>query len=357
LTLEICNVSKRLGLFSLGPLNINIDKEILVIIGPTGSGKTSLLNIIAGILKPDKGNIWLEGKNITKQPTESRKIGYVFQHPSLFPHLTTYNNIVFGLGRRKQDTENVSTVKKVIDDLGIGDLLDRKIDYLSGGEMQKVSLARMLVMQPKIILLDEPLANLDFPTRDKLRIELRNILRKLKIPVIHVSHFEEDVYALADSIAVMDKGKIETSGNIEQILKFQNTISSEFLNKVTALGNYLIGLVINSEDDLTSFKIGSTVLYTVGKFIPKSRIGVIVKKEDIILARDKVKTSARNMIYARVENIIRISNNVDVHLKSDELTLISRITRRAADELNLTAGDHIYVIFKASSPHLIREEN
>lgn len=360
MTLEILDISKSFGHFTLGPLSLKIEKDVMVILGPTGSGKTTLINLIAGILKPDNGRIISDGIDITDKEIESRKVGYVFQDPILFPHLDVYGNILFGLRRKeRENTERRTLVRKIIDDLGITHLLKRSVDGLSGGEMQKISLARMLVLSPKIILLDEPLSHLDALTRDKLRIELRSILRKQRLPTIYVTHFEEDIYALSDSIAILNNGKIEERGNIEQILNSNTTplsTSHSFLHMVTSGDNYISGKVINSENGLAAFKVGSNILYTVGKFSPESRIGVMVKREDIIISRDKIKTSARNMVYAEVVDIIFTSNAVDVYLKSGELKLISRITKIAAEELAIVIGNHLYAIFKASAPHLIREE-
>ncbi len=360
MTLEILDILKNFGHFTLGPLSLKIEKEVMVILGPTGSGKTTLINLIAGILKPDNGRIISDGIDITDKEIESRKVGYVFQDPILFPHFDVYGNILFGLRRKeRENTERRTLVRKIIDDLGIGHLLKRSVDGLSGGEMQKISLARMLVLSPKIILLDEPLSHLDASTRDKLRIELRSILRKQRLPTIYVTHFEEDIYALSDSIAILNNGKIEERGKIEQILNSNTTplsASHSFLYTVTSGDNYISGKVINSENDLAAFKVGSNILYTVGKFSPESRIGVMVKREDIIISRDKIKTSARNMVYAEVVDIIHTSNAVDIYLKSGELKLISRITKNATEELAIVIGNHVYAIFKASAPHLIREE-
>src|SRR6187200_779024 len=300
MVLELVNIRKNFGKFVLGPLNLTVNNDVMVILGPTGSGKTSLINLIAGILSPDNGNIILNGIEITKQPIEKRKVGYVFQDPSLFPHLNVYNNILFGLRRKERESkEKIIHIKKIIDDLDIAHLLDRIIDDLNGGEKQILSLARILVLNPNVILMDEPLSHIDFLARDKLRIELRSILRNQQIPTIYVTHFEEDIYALADSIAFLDKGKIEESGTLKEILNSYTrpTSPSLFFNKIISAGNYLTGEVIKCQNDLTEFKVGSIILYTIGKFLPKSKIGVIIKREDIILSKEKIRTSARNIVF------------------------------------------------------------
>lgn len=358
MVLNIINVTKKFDDFSLGPINAIFDNNITVVIGSTGSGKTTLINLIAGILKPDTGQIMIDTIDITKQAIEDRKIGYVFQDPLLFPHLKVYDNILFGLRKKERKLkEKITYTKKIIDELGIHHLLDRNINNLSGGERQKISLARMLVLNPKIILLDEPLSHIDPIGREKLRRELRSILKKQMVPTIYVTHFEEDVYSLADSIIILENGKIEQNGTFEDLLNNNMRSSSEFTEKILAIGNYLIGEVIYSQDNLTKVKVGENILYAIGKFFCKSQIGMIVKREDILLSREKIITSARNIIIVKITDIRYTLNMVDVYLRSTNLNLVARITKDAAKELEITIGEHIYAIFKASAPHLIRQEN
>jgi len=357
MTLEIIDLTIIFHSFTLGPLSLSIDEGIMVVLGPTGSGKTTLINSIAGILSPDNGKIILNGLDITKVPIESRKIGYVFQDSALFPHLNVNQNILFGMTSREiQNEERITSVRKIIGDLGIDNLLHRRIDSLSGGELQKVSLAQMLVRKPKIILLDEPLSHLDPPTRDKLRIELRTILKKQRIPAIYVTHFEDDVLALADSVSILNNGRLEGTGDLEQILNSSQP-SSSFLSHLTSGTNYVTGKVVKSEEGLTSFEIGSHLLYTLGEFPIGTKIGVILRHEDIILSKEKIKTSARNILFVQVTDIVYKSNVVDIHLKINGLEIVSRITKLAMKDLDISINDKIYAIFKASAPHLVRKEN
>lgn len=357
MTLEIIDLTIIFHSFKLGPLSLSMDEGIMVVLGPTGSGKTTLINSIAGILSPHKGKIILNGLDITKIPIESRKVGYVFQDSALFPHLNVNQNILFGLTSREiENEERITMVRKIIGDLGIDNLLHRKIDGLSGGELQKVSLAQMLVRKPKIILLDEPLSHLDPPTRDKLRIELRNILKKQRIPAIYVTHFEEDVLALADSVSILNNGRLEVTGDLEQILNSSQP-SPSCLSHLTFNANYITGQVVKSEDGLTSFEIGSHLVCTLGEFPIGTKIGVILRYEDIILSKEKIKTSARNILFVRVADIVHRSNVVEIHLKINGLEIVSRITKLAMKDLDISINDNVYAIFKASAPHLVRKEN
>ncbi len=355
--MEIIDLTISFQSFELGPVSLSIDDGIMVVLGPTGSGKTTLINLIAGILSPDNGKIVLDGVDITKIPIESRKVGFVFQDSTLFPHLNVHQNILFGLTSDEvHNEERIRMVRKIIEDLGIDNLLNRKIDSLSGGESQKVSLAQMLVTKPKIILLDEPLSHLDPPTRDKLRIELRTILKKQRVPTIYVTHFEEDVLALADSISILNNGKLVGTGDIEQILNSSHS-TAPFFAQVTSGANYISGVVVKSEDGLTLFRVGSHLLNTLGEFSVGTKIGVIVRREDIILSKEKIRTSARNILFIQVVDIVQKSNLVDIHLRIDGLEVVSRITKSAMKDLKISINDYIYAIFKASAPHLVREEN
>jgi len=355
LVLELVGVTKRFPGFALGPLNLKIDREVLVVIGPTGSGKTTFLNLIAGLTRPDVGSVILDGFDITRLPLESRKIGYVFQNPSLFPHLNVYDNIVFGLSKRdRQDkTHSVSTL---LDDMGLSQLSDRSIVGLSGGEMQKVAIARMLVVEPRILLLDEPLVHLDPSIRRKLRLELRRILRNQAVPVIYVTHFEDDVYALADSVIVLRNGLIESFGRLDVIL---SSNSSPFISELVEGSNYIEGTVVESRNGIAVIKVGFHLLKTLGEYSVNSRVGILVRPEEIILSKDAIKTSARNVIKTNVVAIKKdLANSmIEVQLQTDSLNLRCRITMEAQNDLALVKNDQIYAIFKATSPQVVREES
>jgi molybdopterin-binding protein len=353
LVLELVGLTKKFPGFSLGPLNLEINREVLVMIGPTGSGKTTFLNLIAGMIRPDEGSVILDGSDITDLPLESRRIGYVFQTPNLFPHLNVYDNIVFGLSKRKRRDKD-HYVEKLLEQMGLSPLSDRGIQGLSGGEMQKVSIARMLVIEPKIILLDEPLVHLDPFIRRKLRLELRRILRMQGIPAIYVTHFEDDVYALADSVVVLRNGRIESAGRLEAIL---SSNSAPFISEIVEGSNYIEGTVVESKNGIAVMKVGLHLLKTLGEYSVNSRIGILVRPEEILLSKEAIKTSARNVIKAKVAGIKEMASMADVQLRTDSLHLRCRVTVEARNELALMKDDQIYAIFKATSPQVVREES
>ena len=333
-------------------------------IGPTGSGKTTLLNLIAGLLKPNQGSIIIDGLDITNKPIESRRLGYTFQNPSLFPHLNVYENIVFGLDKKGKKENNIQ-IMNFLKDLGISHLINRRIQGLSGGEMQKVSLARMLITKPKVMLMDEPLAHLDNPTKRRLRLDLRRVLKTQRVPVIYVTHFEEDVYALADSVSTLHNGVIEYTDKLESILvnsSFSSSSfysSSSFLSNVSTGSNYLEGKVVRSHAGVTIFSIGSHLLETLGNYRVGSKVGILLRPEDIILSKENVNTSARNVVRAKIISITKQHNElgiVDIHLLIDKFRITARITEESRTVLGIRKDDYVFAIFKASSPQVVREE-
>jgi molybdopterin-binding protein len=359
MVLELVNVTKDFPGFRLGPLNLKVDDDqILVMIGPTGGGKTTILNLIVGLIKPDSGSIIIDKVDITSLPVESRNIGYSFQNPCLFPHMSVYDNITFGL--KKEDSKKKDRqIKNLFENLGILRLLNRHIHGLSGGEMQKISLARMLITEPKIMLMDEPLAHLDDLTKRNIRVDLRKILKKQRVSGIYVTHFADDVYALADSVLVLRKGCIERTDTLRTILSYSNHSSSPFLYEIFNGGyNYIEGKVTSSVDGVTIFMSGSHKIETIGDYPMDSMIGVLIRPEDIILSLEPIKTSARNIIKTKVAYIVnsRLKKGVmDIHLVIDNIHLISRITNESRIYLGVKEGDYIYAMFKATSPQIIRE--
>ena len=356
LTLELAGLTKRFSGFTVGPLNIRVEtNNILVIVGPTGSGKTTILNLIAGLLKPDSGSIWLDGIDITNNPVHLRHIGYIFQNSTLLPHLNVYENIVFGLPKKDRNEKEVQ-VRRLLDDLGISHLVYRNTRDLSGGELQKISLARTLITNPRIILMDEPLAHVDQLTRRSLRMELRKVLRIREVPSIYVTHFEDDVYALADSVVLLKNGLIEYDDTIESFLTDPTGSRVRILSSVFSETNYLEGKVVESSTGITTFKIDTEMIEIIGEYAVGSRVGILLKPEDIILSREPISTSARNLMKTKITKFVNKNSLgvIDVHLKVGLLNIVSRITERARLDLRLQIGDYVYAVFKASSPQIVR---
>ena len=229
--LELKKIRKSYeGIEVLKNINLKIEKgEIVSILGPSGCGKTTLLNLILGLTQVSEGRIIFDGEDITQMPMEKRGFNIVFQDYALFPNLNVYENIVYGL----KNKPNISTTKEVqdlINLLGLGKHLTKKIEELSGGQKQRTALARTLVMKPKILLLDEPLSALDGVIKESIKQKIKEIARDFKLTTIIVTHDPEEALTLSDKVLIVNEGQISQFGTPEEIIKEPaNDFVSEFI--------------------------------------------------------------------------------------------------------------------------------
>ncbi|MBL4935097.1 ABC transporter ATP-binding protein [Clostridium sp. YIM B02515] len=227
-------------------LNLDIEKgELVSLLGPSGCGKTTTLRVIAGFIDPKEGDFIFDNKNYTKLSVHKRNFGLVFQSYALFPHLNVFDNVAFGLRLRKLKKQDI---KKVVEEvLEVVDLKDLSLRYpreLSGGQRQRVALARALVIKPGLLLLDEPLSNLDAKLRLKMRVEIRKIQQKLGITTVFVTHDQEECFSISDKVAVMNKGIVEQYDTPENIYTRPKT---EFVARFVGFENFI---------DLKTYKNG-----------------------------------------------------------------------------------------------------
>jgi iron(III) transport system ATP-binding protein len=223
--------------------------EFFSILGPSGCGKTTTLRMVAGFEQPDRGRIWFDDDEVTSLPPEHRNTGMVFQNYALFPHLTVFENVAFGLRARKRP-QNIITerVAAALDLVEMRELQDRPVPQLSGGQQQRVALARAIAVQPKILLLDEPLSNLDAQLRRTTRSELKNLQRRLGITTIYVTHDQEEALALSDRMLVMQKGRAQQIGTPEEIY---HAPANLFVMSFIGASNTLTGKIIRVENGKT----------------------------------------------------------------------------------------------------------
>jgi molybdate/tungstate transport system ATP-binding protein len=275
--LRLENVSKDWREFKLRNISFEVKRgEYFILLGHSGAGKTLLLELIAGIHRPDSGRIYLEGEDITERPPEKRSIAYMPQNYALFPHLSVYDNIAYGLKLRKFKRDEIrEIVNELSEVLGISHLLHRNPKTLSGGEQQRVALARALAIKPKLLLLDEPFSNLDMATRFRLIEEMKKWHKELGFTAIHVTHSFDEAMALGDRIGVMVNGKVEQVGRCEDVFSEPKSVEiAEFLGY-----NVLRGSIKDGTLHLNGLKLKAD-----SKF--EGDVTVVIKPEDVLLSKD-----------------------------------------------------------------------
>ncbi|MFA5778568.1 MAG: ABC transporter ATP-binding protein [Elusimicrobiota bacterium] len=272
--LKIENLNCKIGNFYLKNINLEIrETEYFVLLGPTGTGKTTLLKCILGLNKMTSGKIFTDDKEITNFLSEERNIGFLPQNYLLFPNMNVSENIAFGLKIKKKSDETKNEVLKIAKLLDIESLLNREIKNLSGGEAQRVALARALVVKPKVLLLDEPFSAIHEGLKNELWFELKNILKKLGTPTIHITHNLDEGYAVADKMGIIIDGEIIQQGTAEQIFtKPKNETAAKFLG----LKNIFDGKIIlqNKQNITLEYK---SIKIIVNSNIKKLEIGQNIK--------------------------------------------------------------------------------
>lgn len=268
----------------LDGLNLSIkDKEFITLLGPSGCGKTTTLRIIAGFLDPDSGEILFDGKDFKGVPAHKRQVNTIFQRYALFPHLNVYENVAFGLRVKKLPEAVIDEkVKNMLKLVNLSGFEKRRISTLSGGQQQRVAIARAIANEPKVLLLDEPLAALDLKLRKDMQKELRRIQKQLGITFIFVTHDQEEALTMSDRVVVMDKGKIQQVGTPQDIYNEpENAFVADFIGE----SNIVDGIML--ED--FKVRIADNLFECLDKGFDKNEaVDVVVRPEDVdIVAVDK----------------------------------------------------------------------
>ena len=263
-------------------LNLDVEKgELVSLLGPSGCGKSTTLRVVAGFIDPQGGSFLLDGEDMTKVPVHKRNFGLVFQSYALFPHLSVYDNVAFGLRTRKMDKELIDKkVKDILEVCGLSDLANRFPRQMSGGQRQRVALARSLVIEPKLLLLDEPLSNLDAKLRLSMRVEIKRLQKKLGITTLFVTHDQEECFSISDKVAVMNGGVIEQYDTPENIYRRPAT---EFVARFIGFENFLD--VEKKADHLYVLSDGTA--FKTAMDLDGGEYAATIRPDDIRLADDK----------------------------------------------------------------------
>lgn len=343
------DVSHDWGEFSLKEVSFTVETgEYFVILGPTGAGKTLILETIAGFYTPQIGEINLRGEDSSNVLPEHRKVGFVYQDYALFPHMTVEENIRFGLeirGINQQEADK--RVESLLNMLTISGLRSRYPRNLSGGEKQRAAIARALVIEPDILLLDEPLSALDTRTRETLRDELKRIHKAQGTTTVHVTHDQTEALLLADRIAVIIDGMVAQIGSPQEVF---NTPSSVMVADFLGVENVISGEIVDNVDGVACVEFDDNKLFAASS-LDSGEVYAFLRPENIILSKTPIETSARNVLQCRVEKVTQLGNIYQIQMNTG---ISAVVTHQSVEELELVKGAEIYASFKATAVHLIK---
>lgn len=348
--LRVDNLSLAIGEFTLDEISFHIKNgDYFVILGKNGAGKTVLLETIAGLNKINSGKIFVDNCDITNQPIQKRKISIVYQDADLFPHLSVYENLAYSINHEKKyliqnKTEEIS--KKI----GIENLLDRNPATLSGGEYQKVSIARSLIAGNKILLLDEPLSALDSSIKNELKILLRKINRE-GITIVHVTHDYEEAISLATKIGILENGKLIDFGDPENI--FRNP-KSNFLANFVGLKNFYQGNLISSEqNELKYFVTKDDFKILCLTDLEDGECYFSIQPQEISLSLAKEEGSNRNNFKGKIVEISKARLGYEIIVDIGIIFTVV-ISQDSLNLLQLKIGKQVWITFKASACKIYR---
>lgn len=318
--IELKDINKSFGDYKASDhVSFGIEKgKLVALLGPSGSGKTTILRMIAGLEHQDDGDIFIDGQLVNDLPVASRGIGFVFQSYALFPYMTVYNNVAYGLKTRKVPKDQIrERVLELLDLVGLKGLENRYPEQLSGGQRQRVAFARALAPQPSLLLLDEPFAAIDAKVRQELRTWLRNLISRIGITSIFVTHDQDEAVEVADEIIVTNLGRVEQAGTPEQIYGTPKTpFVAKFIGESTVITGY---------DRLSGFEIFN------------GKTEAIVRPEFVRVQKANGQMIERGIVKDRMFRGSSIELTVEV--KGIELK-----TRQSPDETALSIGDEVEVL-------------
>jgi molybdate transport system ATP-binding protein len=355
--LEVQNLSVDLGEFHLKDVSLEMEKnEYLVVIGPTGSGKSVLLETIAGFYRPRYGKIYLEGSNITTLTPEKRGISIVYQDYMLFPNMSVFDNIAYGLKKKTDDRTIIETnVLDMAKVLKIGHLLDRDPETLSNGEKQRTAIARSLIVEPHLLLMDEPFSALDVNTQSYMTDLIKKAIADYETTCIHVSHNFNDVWSLAEQVAVMKDGVILQQGLVTDVF---SKPSYDFVADFVGVQNVFEGDVLGREKGVTSVKLknGQTVYSSESYSSDSKKVMVAIRPENIIFSNETFISSVRNQIKGTIDEIIQVGPVVWIEIEVGDISFKGMLTPSSCEKLGIKTGKEIYISFKSINVKIIDEE-
>jgi spermidine/putrescine ABC transporter ATP-binding subunit len=353
---ELRNVSKSFGqVKAVDEVSLQVKAgEMLCLLGPSGCGKTTLLRILSGFLQPDQGVIIMDNQDVTGLPPEKRPTSLVFQNYALFPHLNVFENVAFGLKIKKLPMAEIrKSVAEILEVVGLSGTEKRSIRQLSGGQQQRIALARALVMKPSVLLLDEPLSNLDAKLRVETRVHIQQIQKSVGITAIFVTHDQEEALSISDRIAIMQKGKIVQIGTPEEIYANPN---SKFVADFIGKSNILAGELKVDQSGQNVFKLDSGLEFKVSKGTKARGKGVFVlRPEHIQIATQPVaQVESLNVVNAKIEHVTFLGevSYYRVKIQGNEELLVPLY---GVSQSNINVGDSVILTWPEDAGVFLKE--
>jgi spermidine/putrescine ABC transporter ATP-binding subunit len=319
-------ITKRFGeVLAADEVNLEVnDGELFTFLGPSGCGKTTTLRMIAGLEQPDEGSMFFDEDEVTNLPTNMRNTGMVFQNYALWPHMSVFNNIAYGLKVRKVTKEEIKgRVQKVLELVNLSGLGSRYPTQLSGGQQQRVALARALVIEPSVLLLDEPLSNLDAKLRVRMREEIKELQKRLKITTIYVTHDQEEAMVISDRIAIQNKGRIRQVGSPTEIY---NRPQSLFIATFIGGGSLLEGVADKAgakiEVKIDNIKIQGLSSSDEQEIKKGDKVACVLRPENFVTEKPK---AASNQLQGVVEWTAFVGSHTEVRINIDGRRLLVHV--------------------------------
>lgn len=355
-SVEVVGVTKRFGaMTAVDNVSLSVRAgEFLAVLGPSGCGKTTILRMLAGFEQPDSGEILISDIPVAGVPAYKRDVNTVFQHYSLFPHMTVLDNVAFGPRARGVDKATARReAQDMLDVVRLGDLANRKPIQMSGGQQQRVALARALVNRPSALLLDEPLAALDLKLRQAMQLELKRIQREVGITFIFVTHDQEEGLTMADRIAIMSQGHVEQIGTPEQIYSHPASIFvAGFIGSANLLPAKVKALNGNTVVATTASGVDVSATIDARSFTLAQNCTIMIRPERMMIEDDPVPDQVN--IKAVVTNRVFHGASSDVHVRtSDGTSLVADL--EADDGIECTPGEDVWISWRAGSAYILPE--
>lgn len=359
--IRLDNLVKNFGsVIATDHVNLQIeDGELFTLLGPSGCGKTTLLRLIAGFYKPDSGKIFFDDVEITHIPPSERGIGMVFQNYALWPHMRVYKNLAYPLKIAKLPNREIqSRVKKSLELVQMEGLENRYPGELSGGQQQRVALGRALAMNPKVLLLDEPLSNLDAKIRLSVRAEIRSLQKKLKITTIYVTHDQEEALTISDRIAVFSQSRIAQVGEPDEIYHAPQT---DFVADFVGVNNLISGQVVkvdqNSGTAFVDTVIGKFKTPAKNEFPEKVPCILCIRPEEIILHNSLPDKNKENSIEVEVDSVFFSGPSIRYHLRATGGQTLKVDVGDTRHHKKLSPGDKLSISLPSACLIMIPDNN